>query len=126
MSFGQHKLLLKFHAYTLQAEVLNDFLSDIQSGKFELDADAEQGFYKWREQRIKEDIDTFAKEWGLDSDILHKSFVIFDPKTSDNVPRLDEIIDSVKNEKDDPFMLRLNLMQRLPEWMKELKRKYAD
>ena len=109
-----------------QAEVLNDFLSDIQSGKFELDADAEQGFYKWREQRIKKDIDTFAKEWGLDSDILHKSFVIFDPKTSDNVPRLDEIIDSVKNETDDPFMLRLNLMQRLPEWMKELKRKYAD
>ena len=106
--------------------MLNDFLSDIQSGNFELDADAEQSFYKWKELKIKDDIGVFAKEWGIDSDLLSKSFEIYDPKTPEIVPRLDEVIDSVKIESDDPFTLRLNLMQRLPEWMKELKRKYAE
>ncbi len=109
-----------------QAEMLNDFLSDIQSGSFVLDADAEQSFYKWKEQKIKDEIDTFAKEWGIDSQIVSKSFDIYDHKSPGTVPRLDEIIDSVNNETDDPFTLRLNLMQRLPEWMKALKRKYSE
>lgn len=111
-----------------QAEMLNEFLREIQSGEYELSADPVQSFDEWREQKQKEDITAFAKEHGVNPEILSKSFDDYDPKTP-SVPRLDEIIDSVENKCDDPLRYikyKLELMKSLPEWMNALKRKFSD
>lgn len=109
-----------------QAEMLRNFLNEIQSGIWILGADAEKSYLEWKNNKLKNEISVFAGEWHVDSEILFKSFSLFNPKEPNNVPRIDEVIDSIKDESDDPFMQRFELMQKLPKWMKEIKRKYDE
>ena len=106
--------------------MLRNFLNEIQSGTWILGADAEKSYLEWKNNKLKNEISVFAGEWHIDSEILFKSFSLFNPKEPNNVPRIDEVIDSIKDESDDPFMQRFELMQKLPKWMKEIKRKYDE
>ena len=109
-----------------QAEMLKMFLNEIQSGSWELGANAEQSFLDWKNDKLKNEISVFADKWNIDKEILFKSFTLFDLKEPNNIPRIDEVIDSINYEAEDPFIHRFELLQKLPEWMKKLKRKYDE
>lgn len=112
--------------HAVQADMLKDFLNDIQSGNWTLGKDSGQSFIDWKNIKLKEDISLFSAKWGTDDDILLKSLSLYDPRESESIPRLDEIIDSVSKEVEDPIKHRLDLSEILPTWMKSIKIKYAD
>lgn len=109
-----------------QADMLRQFLNEIQSNVWLLGTDPEKSYIDWKDSKLKEDINVFSNEWGVDKELLYKSFLSYDPRSPDVIQRIDEIVDSIHKETDNPLKLRIDLMQKLPDWMKFLKRKYSD
>ena len=108
-----------------QADMLREFLNDIQTRTWTLGLNANQSFIDWKNNKLKNEISAFCSEWGIDKEIMMKSFLLYDLRYGDTVPKLDEIVDSISKDVD--FTLRLDLiMRKLPEWMKKLKRKYTE
>ena len=109
-----------------QADMLKEFLNAVQSRAWPLGSNAELSFRDWRLEKLKDELAQFAGEWGLDQDILLKSATEYNPDAPDVVPRMDEIVDSINRASDDPFSMRLDLMQKLPDFLREQKMKYFD
>ena len=72
----------------------------------------------------------FAADWGADEALLMKAVLEYDETQPENIPRIDEIRDSVDYDKalvkhgDMFFAHWLEMSEVLPEWMREMRRGY--
>ncbi len=108
------------------AGTIRQFVDEIQTGSVQIDTDIEALFNTWTESKLKAEIAEFCEQWKTDPEILYKVFCAYDPRDDKNIPRVNEIIDSIKaDDLEDPFTHNLNLMEALPDWLKGIKRKYS-
>lgn len=108
------------------ASTIRQFVEEIQIGKVQLTSDMEKLFHEWTQANLRSEIAKFCEEWKIDADIVYKAFLAYDVlKDGHNIPRVNEIIDSVNMDHiDDAFDHNYKLMSILPDWFKNLKNKY--
>ena len=113
-----------------QAELLEEFLEDIREGKVTSDKDADSIYADWKERKFQEEVMNFATDWGADSDILMNAIKEFDGANPENIPRIDEIRDSIDYESarvkhgDMFFDHWLEMTETLPGWIAETRSGY--
>lgn len=78
------------------------------------------------EKRQEKEIEEFAREWGIDSEILKKSIWAYRSSQPDVIPYLDEIQESIDFSKalnrsaGNGIMHTIMLIKTLREWIKEI------
>lgn len=113
-----------------QADMLEEFLEDIREGKVSSEGDADGAYAHWKDERLQREVARFAAEWGADAVILMKALREFDGANPENIPRIDEIQDSVDLERatikhgDMFFEHWLEMTEVMPGWMLEMRRGY--
>jgi type I restriction enzyme, R subunit len=114
-----------------QAKILKEFVdSELLTGRLSSQVHFDQAFTDWKKDRIKNAVNEFANEWGIDSKWLQQSVFDFELSQSDVVPYLEEIIQSIDlnraNKKmDNLFMFNIALHETLPTWMAEIKQQFS-
>ena len=114
-----------------QADMLEDFLRDIQEGKVSSEGDADSTYTTWKDKRFQEEVEAFASDWGADADLLMKAVAEYDEANPENIPRVDEIQDSVDYDKalvkhgEMFFDHWLEMSDILPGWLGEMRRGYC-
>ena len=114
-----------------QAELLTAFVKDIQDGKITSGKSSDEAFKEWKENRLDAEIQKFAQTWGCDVGLLTNSYLAFNSAKKDEIPRIDEIIDSVNIEtaskkSDSPIAHITELSDALGPWLDELKQIYME
>ena len=113
------------------AKLLEDFVEDIKQGKIAATGTVDEAYLIWRNERLRTEIDIFSSEWGISGDLIYSSVLSYSSLEPDTIPRLDEIIDTVDISKATrnvtaPLMHNIELMDTLPKWMTEIRRKYLS
>ena len=111
------------------ASLLKEFVEDIREGKIDSTQSIDETFEGWKKEKVNNEIDIFANEWGVDSKLLYTSLLLYSNQKPDAIPRLDEILDSVDisratREAISPLMHNVELSDELPNWMAKVKRRY--
>lgn len=114
-----------------QAELLKAFVDDIHAGKIPSNVTADLAFAKWKEDKFSTVIETFANDWGCDVGLLAISIQTYNPQKGEDIPRLDELIESVNPDAaqkkfDSPLELNMAFTDAIEVWMKETKRIYLE
>ena len=110
-----------------QADMLEEFLEDIREGKVPSEGNADGAYAHWKEERLQREVAGFAAEWGADAGILMKALQEFDGANPENIPRIDEIQDSVDLERATVkhgemfFEHWLEMTEVMPGWMLEMR-----
>ncbi len=114
-----------------QAKLLKEFVdTELIPGHISANIDFDAAFRTWCKAKANDVIDSFANEWGIDSNILSRSLTAYSLAKADLIPFLDEITGSVNFLKatnklaGNQLMHNLNLLAELPKWMAEVKKKY--
>lgn len=114
------------------AESLRTFIDEeLVPGHLPASVDFDVAFKEWQDKKQFEVIKVFAAEWGLDSNLLQKSFKEYDVKKPNDIPFREELTRTLNpNQATNEFAgnkLRLNieLSKILSDWMVETKQRYS-
>ncbi|NRT75149.1 type I restriction endonuclease subunit R [Clostridium beijerinckii] len=114
-----------------KAHLLKEFVdTELVPGNLSYNLNFDEAFDIWKQKKLKAKINELADEWGIDRDWLFKSVNAFSIGQSKIVPYTDELIESADYEKatdksaGDQLSHTMNLMERLPELIAEIKEKY--
>ncbi|NLY63059.1 MAG: type I restriction endonuclease subunit R, partial [Erysipelothrix sp.] len=115
-----------------QAILLKEFVdTELVTGKLSNDLNFDEQFENWKNSRMSYEVERFAKEWGIDDSILHKSVERFFLAREDEIPYIDEISQSINydnaNNKEAGSHLghvMKVINKKLPEWIIKAKKKY--
>lgn len=114
-----------------KAHMLKEFVdTELVPGNLSYNLNFDEAFDIWKQKKLKDDIDDLADEWGIDREWLYKSVNAFSVGQSKIVPYTDELIESADYEKamdksaGDQLTHTMNLMEKLPELIAEIKEKY--
>lgn len=115
-----------------QAILLKEFVdTELVPGRLSSSMNFDSAFEVWRADKLKSVVEAFAKEWGLDSEILKKAVNSFSSSQPDVVPYIQDLIISVDfnraTNQTAGNLLRHNmtLTSKLPRWIAEIKQKYS-
>jgi len=114
-----------------KAKSLREFVdSELLSGNLSSSIGFDAQFKQWMSDRIVTAVDSFAEEWGIDKNLLKRSFDAYSTSKADEVPYFDEITRSVdfaiaKNQlAGNKLRHNVNLRQELKKWMPEVKQRF--
>lgn len=115
-----------------QAKLLKEFVEmELVPGHISSDVDFDQAFNNWKESRIRNEVDIFADEWGIDKDVLFESYKQFSPAKNQPIPYIDDLSKTISyakaSNKEAGNQLRhtILLMNKiLPNWLKDMKSRY--
>lgn len=115
-----------------QAKLLREFVeTELVPGKLTGDLSFDESFDNWKQEKIKKEVESFAKDWGIDKSLLSKSVDHFSMVREDVIPYIAELSESVdfnkatKQEAENQFEHTMILLNKvLPEWLVEVKKKY--
>lgn len=114
-----------------RAQLIQKFLNEvILTGKKDTDKTVSEAFYDWKHDQLNNEVEAFAKRWGIDFEILKKAVDNFNPREPETIPYIDDI-----NEKTDfdnaedksngnPLYHRIAVTKILPQWMLQVVKKY--
>lgn len=115
-----------------QALLLKEFVdTELVPGNLSSTVDFDSAFEIWKAEKLKSDVDDFAKEWGLDSELLGKCVVSYSVSHPDVVPYISEMISSVdfgralNQTAENLLRHNMTLTKTLPQWIAEIKQKYS-
>lgn len=92
--------------------------------------DADGAYTEWKKGKYLEEVERFAKKWGADAETLQASVNEYDETVPENIPRLDELQESLDYEGagekhgDMFFDHWSDFAAELPGWIKEVRRGY--
>ena len=114
-----------------QAHLLREFVdTELVPGNLSNKLDFDEAFEVWKANKLKNVVNDFSSEWGLNSKLLVKSVNSYSTSQTDVVPYINELISSVDFSKATNQtagnLLRHNttLTTKLLEWIAETKQKY--
>ncbi len=114
-----------------EAILLREFVdTQIMGGKDLKNERFDELFCFWKKGKQYEEILKFSEKWGLNDELLLKSFEDYSLSEPDLIPRIEELIKSVDFDKaqnqEAGSILKHNvkLVEEVPKWMKEIKRKF--
>ncbi|MDN6195074.1 MAG: HsdR family type I site-specific deoxyribonuclease [Atopostipes suicloacalis] len=114
-----------------QAKLLREFVdTELIKGNLSSATTFDELFEEWKEEKANEDIQEFAKDWGIDGDILKESLKQYSLQRKKEIPYIDDLQKSLNYEeardpKATPLEHSMNLISdALPEYMIEIKKKY--
>ena len=115
-----------------QARLLTEFLEE-ELIPGHISSDIDQAFNTWKESRVRNEVEIFADDWGIDKDILFESYKQYSLVKKEYIPYVDDISKSIsyakaKNkEAGSQLKHSMFLMKgRLADWLEEMKNKYKD
>lgn len=115
-----------------QAQLLKQFVDfELVPGHLKSTMSFDEAFEYWKSNRLKNAINAFAKEWGIDAEILDRSVTAFSYAQPETVPYVDEIIGSINygiatnKTYSNVFEHNVKLIEKLPMWIAENKDKYS-
>ena len=103
---------------------------DIKDGKVSAGGDADGAYTEWKKGKYLEEVERFAKKWGADAETLQASVNEYDETVPENIPRLDELQESLDYEGAEEkhgdmfFDHWIDFAAELPGWIKEVRRGY--
>ncbi|MDN6161571.1 MAG: HsdR family type I site-specific deoxyribonuclease [Atopostipes sp.] len=114
-----------------QAKLVKEFVdTELVTGNLSTDQAFDDAFEEWKQEKVDKEIDEFAKDWGLDSDLLSDSVEEYSLNKKEMIPYIDELENSMNYQKArepeaNPLMHTMELVnEALPEYMLEIKKKY--
>jgi len=114
-----------------KAKLLKEFVdTELLPGNLASGIDFDTQFNEWTGAKVIAVVDSFAKEWGIDKDLLKRSFDAYSTSKSDEIPYFDEIAKSVdfaaaKNQSaGNKLKHNIHLKSELKSWMLEVKQRF--
>lgn len=115
-----------------QAKLLKKFVeTELVPGNLSSDLSFDELFDNWKQEKVKKEVQNFAKAWGIDESLLFKSLNHFSMAQKDVIPYIDELQKSVDfsiatnqvaGNQLEHMMTLIN--KALPDWLVEIKQKY--
>ena len=79
-----------------QAKLLKEFVeTELVPGNLSSGLSFDESYDNWKQERIKREVQSFAKSWGIDESLLLKSLNHFSMAKKDVIPYIDELQRSV-------------------------------
>lgn len=111
---------LKNHGEIEQAQLLDAFVKAIVAGEIPANNDADAAFFSWKQEQLSKHIHAFAEKWDADEKILTDTLESYDLTHKENIPRIDELIGSLKCAPDVDFLdYSDEFVTALPKWLKD-------
>ena len=114
-----------------QAKLLKEFVdTELVTGNLSSNSRFDDLFEEWKENKVLREIDEFAKNWGLDTNLLSESVKEYSLNKKEVIPYIEDLQRSVNYEEArkpevNPLMHTMHLVnEALPEYMIEIKKKY--
>ena len=114
-----------------QAQLLKEFVdSELVPGNLSSGVNFDESFELWKKGKQMEEVEVFAKEWGLDGKLLLSSIIAYTASQPDVVPYIDGIMQSLdfgnaeKKSAGNRLKHVMKLSRVLPGWMAEMKQKF--
>lgn len=113
-----------------QAKLLKEFVdTELVTGKLSSDSRFDDLFEEWKDNKVQREINEFAKDWGLDANLLAESVQEYSLNKKEVIPYIDDIQRSIDYQEArepaaNPLMHTMKLVDTLPEYMVEIKKKY--
>jgi type I restriction enzyme R subunit len=114
-----------------QAALLKEFVdTELVPGNLSSSLNFDESFEEWKNSKLDRSVYTFAKEWGLDVQLLRESIASYSYSQPTVVPYIDELTKGVvfENAANQSAGNRLRhimaLTKKLTVWMAETKQKY--
>ncbi len=116
-----------------QAKLLKEFVeTELVPGKLTGDLSFDESFGDWKQEKIKKEVESFAKTWGINEALLFKSLNHFSIVKKEVIPYIDELQKSVdfsvatNQEAGNQLKHMMTLINKaLPDWFVEIKQKYT-
>lgn len=116
-----------------QAKLLKEFVeTELFSGKLTGDLSFDESFDNWKQEKIKKEVESFAKTWGINEALLFKSLNHFSLAKKEVIPYIDELQKSVdfsvatNQEAGNQLKHMINLINiSLPDWFVKIKQRYS-
>ena len=114
-----------------QAKLLKEFVeTELEPGNLSSSMDFDESFDAWKRSKMEEEVKSFARDWGIDVDLLLESlesFSIIDK----NIPYINEIHKNIdfrrarnQNAGDELTHKMILINEVLPNWFIKIKQKY--
>lgn len=114
-----------------QAELLKQFVQEeLEPGNIPSGMNFDDAYETWKKERMRKEINTVSKEWGIDEAIFEKAVEAYSISNPDEIPYIEDITQSLNIEKTDKpkgnnqLMHNMELHKTLPEITQKLNRKY--
>jgi type I restriction enzyme R subunit len=114
-----------------QAQLLREFVDEeLVPGHLSGDINFDDAYDEWKKGLEEKQVDEFAQERGIDSELLNRSVSAFSISEPDVVPYIDEITSRVDFNKatdksaGNMLMHNIKLTKDLPKWMVQIRQKY--
>lgn len=114
-----------------QAKLLKEFVdTELIKGNLSSDSSFDDLFKEWKQEKVNQEINEFAKDWGINEDILKDSFKQYSLHRKKEIPYIDDLQRSLDYEKardKKPTALQHSMdliSDALPGYMSEIKKKY--
>ncbi|WP_311919922.1 type I restriction endonuclease subunit R, EcoR124 family [Globicatella sulfidifaciens] len=113
-----------------QAKLLKEFVdTELVTGNLSSNSRFDDLFEDWKDNKAQREIDKFAKDWGLDANLLSESVKEYSLNKKEIIPYIEDLQRSVNYEEArkpavSPLIHTMQLVQTLPEYMVEIKKKY--
>lgn len=113
-----------------QAKLLKEFVdTELVTGNLSSQSRFDDLFEEWKANKAQREIGEFAKDWGLDADLLVESFKDYSLNKKEVIPYIDDLQRSIdyqeaREPKANPLIHTMQLVETLPEYMVEIKKKY--
>lgn len=114
-----------------KAQLIKQFLNEVvladQKASLE---DINDEFDKWKQQKLNQIIDKFARKWGIDEDLLQKSVQNYNPADPEVVPYIADLNKAISfadaEDKSCGNLLKhkMAVMKELPKWMANTTKQY--
>lgn len=113
-----------------QAKLLKEFVdTELVTGNLSSHSRFDDLFEEWKANKAQREIGEFAKDWGLDAYLLAESVKAYSLNKKEVIPYIDDLQRSIdyqeaREPKANPLMHTMQLVETLPEYMVEIKKKY--
>lgn len=79
-----------------QAKLLKEFVdTELVTGKLSSDSPFDDLFEQWKQNKVQREINKFAKDWGLDADLLAEFVKEYSLSKKEVIPYIDDIQRSI-------------------------------
>lgn len=114
-----------------KAQLLQKFLNEqVMTNSLSPDKDISDVYNEWKLDQLHKEIGSFAHQWGIREAILRKSMEVFDYRSPDNIPYIDDINKNISfNDAEDKsygslLRQKIEVIKKLPKWMLSVSKKY--
>ena len=116
-----------------QAQLLLQFVEEqLIPGYLSTNVNFDQAFAEWKLAKRTDEVHAFAREWGVDAELLNKSLELYSADEKGVVPYMNDITFSADfavaqtDQVNNRLELTMELTKELPHWIEETKAKYRS